>query len=196
MKGEITLNILETIEDMAMTVVDLVVVISTSGYGASYSKLQYNLDKIRSGRISKEIKKDLAKQDRQKYYNLLYKLKKDGLMLENKNNKILTLTKKGKNKIFSIRENLKKRLPDIHYEKESGGKNIIITFDVPENKRGKREWLREVLRNLDLQMIQKSVWVGKIKIPKKFIEDLRKLDLIDCVEIFEISKTGSLKQIT
>ena len=44
-------------------------------------------------------------------------------------------------------------------------------------------------------MIQKSVWIGKVKIPKEFLDDLFKLRLIDYIEIFEISKAGSLKNL-
>jgi hypothetical protein len=44
-------------------------------------------------------------------------------------------------------------------------------------------------------MVQKSVWVGKTKIPQDFLDDLFKLKLVDFVEIFEISRTGSLKHL-
>ena len=80
------------------------------------------------------------------------------------------------------------------YSKEKGQFTIVV-FDIPEKERSKRAWIREVLKNLDLKMIQKSVWVGKVKIPKQFIDDLDKFNMVDFVEIFEISKAGSLKQI-
>src|SRR3990172_4751526 len=44
-------------------------------------------------------------------------------------------------------------------------------------------------------MIQKSVWSGKTKLPQEFISQLHELNLLSYVEIFTISKTGSLKKL-
>jgi len=44
-------------------------------------------------------------------------------------------------------------------------------------------------------MIQKSVWVGKIALPEEFLRDLHRLQLISYVEIFEVTRAGSLKHI-
>ena len=81
------------------------------------------------------------------------------------------------------------------YEKESSERVTIVIFDIPEKERRKRDWLRAVLKNLGLKMIQKSVWIGKVKIPEALIKDLKRLNLIECVEIFEVSRTGSLEHI-
>ena len=72
---------------------------------------------------------------------------------------------------------------------------MIFAFDVPEKEKRKRGWLRTVLRRLDFTMIQKSVWVGKSKIPQEFLEDIYRFKMVDFVEIFEVSKTGSLRHI-
>ena len=45
MKGEIILKILEVIEGMAVSTADFLDVVLSSGYGASYSKLNYELSK-------------------------------------------------------------------------------------------------------------------------------------------------------
>lgn len=200
MKGEITLKILEAIEGVSLTAVDLCVAILSSGYGASYGKLQYEMAKIKDERDRKFIKKQFKNDERQKYYKLLYKLKKDGLIKEEEkhNKKIFIITNKGKEKLYKLKNKLiqRKELPEIFYNKESGNNFIIVAFDIPELHKKKREWLRAVLINLGFKLLQKSILIGKIKIPKKLIEDLRKLKLIDYVEIFEISKSGSLKQLT
>ena len=73
---------------------------------------------------------------------------------------------------------------------------MIVVFDVPEKERRKRDWLRSVLKRLELKMVQKSVWIGKVKIPKELLDDLFNLKLLDYVEIFEVSKSGSLRQLT
>jgi len=44
-------------------------------------------------------------------------------------------------------------------------------------------------------MIHQSVWVGKIKIPRQFILDLEEINILGYIEIFEISKMGSLKKV-
>ena len=86
-------------------------------------------------------------------------------------------------------------MPTKKYKKEKGEKTAIIIFDIPENERRKRNWVREALKNMDFKMVQKSVWIGKIKIPKEFLNNLEVLELLDFVKIFEISKTGSLETV-
>ena len=48
---------------------------------------------------------------------------------------------------------------------------------------------------MNFRILQKSVWIGKVKIPKEFIDDLKELNMINYVEIFEISRGGSLRQV-
>jgi len=198
-KGDILLRVLETIGDLTVSMADLLIVFVSAGYGASYNKLQYELSKRQMERERKSLEKGIQKETKQKYYNLIYKLKTSGLIAEKKkdNKKLFILTKKGKKKLFSLREKNQKRLPDISYLrlKEESNKLVIVIFDIPEQERRKRGWLRAALKNLGLKMVQKSVWIGKVKIPKEFLDDLFKLRLIDYIEIFEISKTGSLKNL-
>lgn len=197
MKGEIILKILEVIEGMVVGTADVLDAILSSSYGASYGKLNYEISKRQRERQSNLIEREFKKQERQKYYNLLFYLKKAGLIEErNKDNKkFFILTKKGKNKLTLLKNKNNEKLPKFSYEKEKGSKFTIVIFDIPETERRKRDWLRVVLRNLDFKMIQKSVWIGKVKIPKEFLDDLFKLKLIDFVEVFEISKTGSLDHL-
>jgi len=70
-----------------------------------------------------------------------------------------------------------------------------VTFDIPEASRGKRAWIREVLKNFEFTMVQQSVWMGKIKIPRAFLDDLKNMGLLDRVVIFEVSKSGNLEKI-
>ena len=86
-------------------------------------------------------------------------------------------------------------MPVPFYAKERNDAFVIIAFDIPEKERGRRSWLREALRNLGMKMVQKSVWMGKVKIPEAFLNDLRSFHLVDYVEVFEITKTGSLEHL-
>lgn len=197
-RGEILLKVLEFLESATIDTVDLLAAFLNAGYGASYGKLNYELSKIKSERARTNFEKRLELESKQKYYNLIYKLKRDGLIEEeiSKGHKFFNITGLGIKKLKNLQTRTKERMPPARYQKENGGKLIIIIFDIPEKERKKREWLRFALKNLGLKMIQKSVWLGKIKIPKQFLKDIDRLRILDFIEIFEITKTGSLKYIT
>jgi len=198
MRGEITLKILEIIESVATNAADAMAAFLDSGYGVSRGKIEYEISRRQMARAEKSVEREFQKQVRQKYYNLICRLKNSGLIAEERKNnkKFLFLTKKGKSEMLSLKEKNKSKLPGVFYQKEPVGKSIIVIFDIPEKEKRKREWLRAVLKNLGFKMVQKSVWLGKNKIPQEFLGDLAKLNLIDFVEIFEITKSGSLKEIT
>ena len=188
-KGEITLKVLEAIGETAINFFDLMAVIIGSRYGASHGKLDYE---FRKRQVRREVEKE-KQLEKQKFYDLVYRLKKQGL-IQKKENK-LKLTKLGFEKLKFLRERKKEILPDNNFSAEKGNNFCIVIFDVPEVERRKRDWLRGSLGHLGLKMVQKSVWIGKVKIPKPFLNSLFKLKMLDYVEIFEITKTGSLKHI-
>lgn len=185
MKGEATLRILKAIEGRPHTMGDLLAAIFEAGYGASYRRI-----------LNVAGKHTAAREVSQRYHNLIYKLKRDGLVEERTSGteKILTLSEKGKAKLEALKN--RGKLPDVKgYKKEEAATFVIVSFDVPERDRKKRDWLRAVLKNLELRMIQKSVWVGKTKLPIAFLDDLHKLHLLDYVQIFQISKSGTLTEL-
>jgi len=106
------------------------------------------------------------------------------------------MAKRGAEKFVRLK-NLKDRflLTSYKYKPEKTDKVVIVIFDVPEKEKWKREWLRNTLRELGMKNVQKSVFIGKVKIPELFLENMRKLHAIDYVEIFEIGKTGTLKHV-
>jgi len=149
--------------------------------------------------MAEKMTKEDEKRIKHKYQNLIYKLKKDGLIKESKkdNGKILIVTRQGDKKLAKLKElSEKSYLLKRCYAVEQSKRLVIVAFDIPERVRRHRDWLRSVLENLGLTMIQKSVWMGKIKIPKTLIDDLVELKLIDFVEIFEVGNEGSLTHIT
>jgi len=194
MKGEITLKFLEEIKDFVDSGADLFEVFLRAGYGASAGKLRYEFSKAQKERRQRQ---ELA-QYRKRYARFLYRLRQDGLIKgkEQKSGKLVTLTPKGRKKLMALKERYAGRLPEVSaYDKNESDKFIIVVFDIPERERKKRDWLRSVLKNIGLKLVQKSVWMGKVKVSKDFIDDLSELKLIDYVEIFEISKTGSLRHV-
>lgn len=193
MKGEITLKILEFLEEAATTAVDLGFALAGGG---SITQVQREFGRRHFRRGSKVEELEKSARKRNNFCKLLYKLKKEGLIAENKNSHFLSVTAKGRKSIDLLKMRASQKLPPNIYEKENDNKFRVIIFDIPESQRRKRNWLRSVLVSLDFTMLQKSVWAGKNKIPKDLLENLEELEISPFVEIFEISKAGSIKSVS
>ncbi|OIO48294.1 MAG: hypothetical protein AUJ32_00885 [Parcubacteria group bacterium CG1_02_40_82] len=192
MKGEIKLKILEFLEGSAQFVDDMLFVFSLP-HGTSYSKMEYFLEKRRE-QADKIVPKQIRKQTRQCFNVFFYRLKKDGLVeKKNKNKKsLLKLTPKGREILQKLRSTI---LPNNKYKSQSNDTLKIVIFDIPEREREKRDWLRIALKNLNFNMVQKSVWIGKAKLPKEFVQDLNRMNIFTYVEIFAVTKAGSLRSL-
>src|SRR3989344_3197224 len=192
MRGEILTKILEFLYTEVITQANFITAVLASGYGASMGKIDFEYRKRQ--RISENNKWHVKEQNKRinRLKIFLAKMKHDGLIEKtNKNNEIkIKISEKGKKKL----KYLKNRLPYRKYSKEKQRAVVIISFDIPERLRKKRRWLREVIKNLGFEMIHQSLWTGKVKIPKEFILDLENLKILEYVEIFQISKTGTLKK--
>ncbi len=110
----------------------------------------------------------------------LSRLKKRGFV-ENKKG-IWRLTKAGRGYFAN-----KISLFPTHSEKTAkrNPKSIVISFDVPEIHKKKRDWLRAELLCLGFEMLQKSLWLGPAPLPEQFVESLRKLQLFPYIKFFE-----------
>lgn len=188
MRGKILLKALEFLYEGAMNQVDFFSAVLSAGYGASSSRINYEYKACRRISEDRKLKIEVFKNSERRLTIFISKMKRDGL-IETENNKF-KISGKGIDKLGKLRNNLPRRF----YERTHKGNSVIISFDIPERLRRKRNWLREVIRNFGFKMIHKSVWMGKGRIPKDFIEDLENLKILEFVEIFEISKTGSLKK--
>ncbi len=192
MKGEYGLKILETLEQSAQTIGNVFFIFSLP-YGTSLNKGLKLLARRQREREGRQI----DREEKLRFYDLLYRLRKEGLIenINKENKKSLQITKKGAEKLENLRLRKTNEFPQKVYKIENENTFKIIIFDIPEKHRKKRGWIREVLRNLKFKMLQKSVWIGKTKLPEELIHNLKNFDLLSYVEIFEISKTGSLKQL-
>ena len=192
MKGEIIIKVLELLEDGAMNSADFLNAILVSGYGASMSKIEYEYQKCRRISTSQKLHSKELMLKRERLQKFLSKLKRDGLIKEISGKySQFSISSSGKAKLAKLKSDFPKR----YYEKEIHSCPVIISFDIPEKLRRKRDWFREVIKNLGFRMVHQSVWIGKIKIPKQLIFDLETMNILEYIEIFEISKTGSLKKI-
>ncbi len=138
-------------------------------------------------------------RDRQRFYSLLGYLKKQGLVEAKKENKksFWSITKKGRSKLELLKERNRFSKVSAVYPKSRADASLkIIAYDIPaEGNQKRRDWLRWALLNMGFTMLQRSVWVGKKKVPERFLKDLRERRLVPHVQIFEVSKVGNLKEI-
>ena len=188
MRGDMLFKILGFLENQSAEVTDLFGAFLDAGYGASMGRVEHKYRIRHEKRYVQQINRD-KKRHLQKY---LFKLKTDGLILENASQQI-KLSAKGAKKLGLLKKN--RILDRSLYKKEIGDRVIIISYDIPVYFNRERNTLRDILRILGFKMVHKSVWIGKVKIPKQFIVALEKFEILKYVEILEVTKNGSLKEI-
>jgi len=194
-KTKFLLEIMEKLGEFSIGILDVLLTTYPDHYKKSKRKMLYGsfYDELfeKPKRMSCE---DYKKLEAQKFYNLLNHLQKQGLVKKNKEGKYSTwrITEKGKKKLIEISEKILIKLPRRFYKKENDKNLKIVIFDIPEEESRKRLWLRQNLLALGFSKLQKSVWVGSIKLPKDFIEDLKAIDIFQYIEIFSVSKEGTI----
>ena len=73
-------------------------------------------------------------------------------------------------------------------------KNLILMYDVVEEKKKERDWFRRQLKNFDYIMIQRSVWVGPSPLPKEFLDYVKSIGLQDHLKTFKLAKAYTGKE--
>ena len=132
-----------------------------------------------STRIQRNVLYQLVREkrelNRQAFNNNLYRLKNKGI-----------INYSSKDVVFD--KNILKRhtlFTQIH-TKPTGNTKVMVLFDIPENKRKIRNWLRLHLKLWKFEMVQKSVWLGKGPLPKEFTERLGAFGISKCVKILKV----------
>ena len=187
-RGELTKRILEHLMDASSDIVYLFAAIVASPYGASRKQIEKKMWELRGENSKSKANLEKMKQRQQNFYSMIYKLQREGFIKKTKDRKLL-VTVLGKEKYKKILN----RLPRRHYKIQRDNSLKVIIFDIPEKEKYKRFWLRDQLREMGFKMLQKSVWIGRRKLPSKFMEDIRDLKLLPYVEIFSVTKTGSVQ---
>jgi len=192
----LVIGILEVLKESAGTAGDVLEVILTSPYGTSLCGFKYRLNKLEQERDRRKAATSLSRAHRQKYYTMLGYLKQQGFIeAKNPDSKILRITGGGVRKLKNML-GARREVPVVRSHQSLASSTwTIVAFDVPEKEKRKRRWLRDSLKVMGLKMIQKSVWMGKVKISKGFLKDIRDLEMARYVEIFQITKTGSLSSL-
>lgn len=73
-------------------------------------------------------------------------------------------------------------------------KDLLLLYDISEDKKAQRNWLRKELINFYFVMIQRSVWVGPSPLPKEFIEYLKIVGLKDTIKTFKLEKGFNIQK--
>lgn len=70
-------------------------------------------------------------------------------------------------------------------KKQRGEQSTILIFDIPEEKRTFRNFLRRLLQQMKFTMIQKSVFITPHVLPQEFYDLLKEMDLLRFVKVIE-----------
>lgn len=192
--GKVVEKILEALQERAeitADLIDLVLAGKAGYYRQARQSFMYG---------PKSFKHDWAElyRNRQKFYSLLNKLKREGLVSKKKveSKTIWHITRGGLKKLKTfnhverrpggiiMREYVKKKAPAI----------VIVSYDIPEKERKKRYWLQENLISLEFSPLHKSVWIGTTAVPTEFIKDLRRQNILRCVHIFSVDRSGTIER--
>lgn len=124
---------------------------------------------------------DLEERQRnKKFYDTFYNLKKRGLI--ERDEKIWKISEKYQNKRRSPQQLRRTNFEPVTKPKSQ----LLIMFDIPENKRKDREWLRRKLKELNFVMVQQSIWLGPAPLPKDFAHTLRELKILTHLKFFDV----------
>ncbi len=198
MRGELTFKILSALEKSKDEALDLLSAFLVAGIvsGCNPKKANFIAGTVIEERQRLREDRENDRMAKHRFYSMVSYLEKDGLVRKQKKEEgiYIKITSKGVTHLRYIEERTEYALPPPNYKNdlEKIGNVTIITFDVPEIERKKRDWLRCALRNMDSEMIHKSVWMCQNGVPEGFLEDIRDLNLSDYMEIFQINKKGTL----
>lgn len=182
MRGDLKRKILGAVLEKALLPAELMLAIHEAGHGASRRTIEKKFRDIQTARDNFTN----SPERRISLSNTLQKLKNDGLV--ERRAKGWIATRLGREFLESLIAKPSRRA----YPANRSNSTIIVIFDVPEEVKYKRDWLRDCLKNMGFKMIQKSVWSGRVSLPQEFIKDLERYRIIQYVDIFQATKLGSL----
>lgn len=130
--------------------------------------------------------------DKKRFKQLMYELRRDKLVQEDKKSGRYSITTVGRRWLKSFVE---KPTTDYAPGPAERATVTVISYDIPESMRIFRDWLRYVLlHQLGMKQVHQSVYIGKIKLPEELVKDIVRYELDEHIEIFEMTKSGTLRQ--
>lgn len=127
-----------------------------------------------------------AKCSKSTFSNEFSRLKRENFI--EKDGEYLRITKKGQEYVKRKQDNLS--MFSLSFPKDSP-KNLLVMYDIPEEKKAEREWFRFHLKKFGYEMIQRSVWVGPSPLPEDFLNYLKEIKLKSCIKTFKLTKSYS-----
>lgn len=128
--------------------------------------------------VLKSLVENREKKEKQLFAQSLYRLKKSGF-IKDIGNGVLE---------FNHKKYILEKGTSMYFEKSKTAQGVMVMFDIPEEMRHVREWLRRQLILWGFVMIQKSVWFGKGSLTKDFKNHLEILGIKKCVKIFSATQ--------
>lgn len=197
-KADVVYKLLDTLADASMTVSAMIGATLQAGYGASAERIQYIADKNLDESIGNLHAMRMSRRRQYQRYSMMVRyLKNNGMMRERRVGETIKvyLTKEGRKHLATLRKERRENMPGYGYDKSPGKKVVIVSYDIPEKARKHRDWLRAVLKRIGLEAMQRSVWVGKVAVPRRLVEDLALRRMTQYVEIVEVGSTGTFKRL-
>jgi len=78
-----------------------------------------------------------------------------------------------------------------HNFKNTAPKDLIVMYDIPNDKKKERDWFRRSLKRFDYIMVQKSVWVGPSPLPHDFLNYVKSIGLLNKLKTLKLAKPYS-----
>lgn len=115
--------------------------------------------------------------------NNFYNLNKNGYL--EKSDGYFKINKKGEELLNKHKKEYFKNFNPIE---NNNPKNLLLLYDIPEDKKSERDWFRRTLIKFGFIMIQRSVWVGPSPLPKEFTDYVKSIGLKDSIKTFKLEK--------
>ena len=134
-------------------------------------------------------RKQLTRAKR-KYYPVVYRAKKAGLVKEISKNgkKFLQLTAKGELEKLVV-------LMNVVRQPNWDGKWRMVIFDIPENAREKRDVLRRILKKFGFAKLQGSVFINPYPLNREAVGYLSRSGLMPYIRIIKVEEMDNDKDL-
>jgi len=133
------------------------------------------------------IKKFYKYESYRTIYTQIYQLEKRGYLekYKSRDREYLKLSSKGEAALLSL-------------ERKEDGKWKMIIFDIPEQQRDIRDYLRAKLKQLGFKKWQNSIWITPYTLPEDLLKELKTLSdkfFIRLITVESINNEKGLKEL-
>lgn len=150
------------------------------GLGRSWRELERQADRCTH---------DFSSHSRSTVSVTLNKLKKRGLVVTqgSKKKAIWLITLKGK-------RHFQKMITADSLPPEDGKVRLVI-FDIPEEHRSQRAWLRSELVRCGYTYLQKSVWIGTRPLPERSRDEFKMKRIIEYIRVVGLEDSQEMEEV-